>query len=198
MLLLPRGYLSYSAMTCFKSSKARFEKEYLEKSKKLDTKYLRFGKGIAELIENGEHKHLLPDLVVYDLNEYLIETTIGDVPILSKIDSCKSDYTSFRDDKTGKKPWTQVQVEKLDQLLFYAVAIRSKHGRMPKDAWIDWIETKDAPKTGLHNDINVTGKVVSFKRTFTKKELDLYEQEIIKTAHEISDFYKEWINNNIC
>ena len=46
-ILLPKNYLSWS---CWRSSPGRFRREYFECGHKLDTRYLRFGKGIAELI----------------------------------------------------------------------------------------------------------------------------------------------------
>ena len=64
-LILPKGYLSYSAMTMWLKSRDRFHREYFEDSDKLDTKFLRFGKGIAQMIESGRYQTLLPDLIVY-------------------------------------------------------------------------------------------------------------------------------------
>lgn len=196
-LLLPKGYLSYSALTCFKTSKKRFAVEYFENGDRLNTAELRYGKFIAKLIEKNEHKTMLPSLTVYDVHEYEIKVKIDGVPLLSYIDNCKPDFTSFRDDKTGVKPWNNVRVQKLNQLLFYAVAIRAKHGKAPKDAYIDWIETVKFTPTGLHHGDNIraTGRVESFRRVFDERELDIYQADIIKTAHQISDYYKEWIGD---
>jgi len=200
-MLLPRGYISYSAMQCFKSSKERFKREYFEKADKLTTKYLVFGKGIAKMIEEDRYKQLLPSLVVYELHEYEIRTEIAGVPVLCYLDSCKADFTSFRDDKTGKTAWTQAKLQKSDQFLMYACAIRAKHGIMPKDCYVDWIETVDdkQEKKALHNSdtIKVTGRVESFKRTFDKRELDRFEKEIVKVANEISEYYKQWLEEQI-
>jgi hypothetical protein len=200
-LLLPRGYISYSAMQCFKSSKERFKREYFENGDKLNSKYLVFGKGIAKMIEEDKHHELLPDLIVYDLREYEIRVEINGVPVLCYLDDCKSDFTSFRDKKTGKTPWTPQKCQKSEQLLMYACAIRAKHGKMPRTAWIDWVETHDDKKElkGLHNDskIEVTGRVESFKRVFDERELDRFEKELLKVAIEISEYYKLWLQNQI-
>lgn len=198
MLLLPRGYLSHSSITCFKQSKDRFRREYLEGGRKLDTKYLRLGKSIASMIEENKHHDILPNLPVYELREHEIRVEIQGVPILCYLDDCKSDFTSFRDKKTGMKTWSLAKVQKSEQLLLYATAIRAKYGVTPKTAYIDWIETitEKNDKIGLHNDDQVllTGKHKSYKREFDKKELDRMEKEVVKVANEISEYYKNWLN----
>ena len=49
--ILPKVHLSYSQMQVWKSNPARYRREYFEAGKRLDTKYLQFGKGIAALVE---------------------------------------------------------------------------------------------------------------------------------------------------
>ena len=63
-LLLPKPHLSWSQLSCWLSNPNRYFREYFEAGDKLDTKYLRFGKGVAKLIEEGKHKTLLPDLIL--------------------------------------------------------------------------------------------------------------------------------------
>ena len=106
-LILPKPHLSWSQMACWLSNPTRFRREYFEAGHKLDTKYLRFGKGIAQLVEEGKHKELLPDLVVYDKPEFEIKTDVLGVPILSYLDTYNSADNTFREYKTGKLPWTQ-------------------------------------------------------------------------------------------
>ena len=86
-LILPKPHLSWSQMSCWLSNPARYRKEYFENSDKLDTKFLRFGKNIAELIETGKHKELLPDLETYDTPEHKIECNVHMVPCLSFLDT---------------------------------------------------------------------------------------------------------------
>lgn len=199
-LLLPKPHLSWSAMSCWNSSKARFRREYFECGKKLDTKYLRFGKGIAELIENGKYKELLPDLVVYKVSEYEIRTKIKGVPILSYIDDYDPDKNVFREKKTGKIPWTQAKVIRHGQLLFYATALKHSIGKMPEYCDLDWIETRDGAievdDFWRENEkiVQVTGKIKSFHREFDEREIEKMEDTIVKAATEISEAYKLFIN----
>jgi len=197
-IILPKPHISWSQLTCWISSPARYRREYFEIGKKLDTKYLRFGKGIAELVEKGLHKDLLPDLVVYDTPEFEIKTEVLGVPILSFIDSYDSVNNVFREYKTGKIPWNKAKVIKHGQLVFYATALKHSCGKIPEYCDLDWIETKenrDEDGGGLQNErvINVTGRIVSFHREFDEREIEKMEQLIVKSAEEISKAYQDFI-----
>lgn len=181
------------------SNPERFRREYFENSDKLDTKYLRFGKGVAKLIEDGKHTELLPDLVVYDKPEFEIRVHIMGVPMLAYLDSYDSVNNVFREYKTGKHPWTQTKVQKHDQLTLYATMLKQLTGNMPEYCDLDWIETKDG-ETEVEDfwrtnekTINVTGKIISFHREFDEREIDRMEFLIQKVSEEISDAYKEFI-----
>lgn len=198
-LLLPRIHLSWSAYSCFRQNPDRFRREYFEKGKKLDTKYLRFGKGIAEMIENGTHKDLLPGLPTYPIHELEIRTIVQGVPLLSYLDGYddREPYI-IGEYKTGKIPWSDSKVQKHEQLTFYAVAVRSKFGVMPHRAELHWIETKDEEDVSsfwgkADKQIAVTGKILTFIREFDVRELDRMEKEIVKTAHDISNAYKAFL-----
>lgn len=191
-ILLPKNYLSYSQMTVWMSSKERYRKEYFENGKKLDTKYLRFGKSFASDREYNrpvEKGHF---------TEYEIKENILGVPILSKLDFYDGNINVFEDDKTGKIPWTQSKVQKHEQLVFYAAALKAKHGKIPKYCLLNWFETKESPKvkSGLINEskISFTGKLIIFRRNFDPREIERMEKMILKVAIEISNAYKDFIS----
>jgi len=200
-LILPKPHLSWSAMSCWKSSPGRFRREYFENGKKLDTKYLRFGAGIAEMIEKGTYKDLLPDLEVYDSREYEIRTNVCGVPILSYIDDYDPVKNVFREKKTGKIPWTQSKVIKHGQLIFYATALKHSVGKMPEYCHLDWIETRDALPEDVDDfwrekerEVQVTGNIKSFYREFDEREIEKMEDTIVKSAEEISEAYQLFLS----
>lgn len=198
-LILPKPHLSWSSMSCWNSSPARFRREYFEAGEKLDTKYLRFGKGIAGMIEEGKHLELLPDLMVYDSPEFEIKTEICGVPILSYLDTYDSKNNVFREYKTGKIPWTQAKVIKHGQLVFYATALKHSCGKVPEYCDLDWIETKEGSREiddfwrENEKKIQVTGKIKSFHREFDEREIEKMEKLIVKSANEISEAYQEFL-----
>lgn len=151
------------------------------------------------MIEEGKHKELLPDLVVYDTPEFEIKCEVAGVPILSFIDSYDSVSGNFREYKTGKIPWTQAKVQKHDQLTFYATALKWSTGKMPEYCDLDWIETKESKSEsddfwrGSDKILNVTGKVVTFRREFDEREVERMEEVIVKCADQISEAYKKFL-----
>jgi len=203
--LLPKPHLSWSQLSCWLSSPSRYRKEYFEGGSKLNTRYLTFGKNIATLIENNQHHDLIPDLEVYDTPEHEIRCIIAGVPILSFLDSYNKIETIdvpanvFREYKTGKIPWTKAKVQKHDQLVFYATALKWSTGTMPEYCDLDWIETKDTKEekqdfwVTAKKGVKVTGKVVSFHREFDEREIDRMERLIVKVAGQISKAYQEYI-----
>ena len=198
-LLLPKPHLSWSQLSCWLSNPNRYFREYFEAGDKLDTKYLRFGKGVAKLIEEGKHKTLLPDLILYDKPEYEIKTNVLGVPILSYLDTYDSVKNVFREYKTGKLPWTKAKVVKHGQLVFYATALKHSCGKIPEYCDLDWIETKEGSVEVSdfwrenEKDINVTGRIVSFHREFDEREIEKMENLIVKVANEISEAYIKFI-----
>ena len=198
-MLLPRNYLSYSQMQVWLHNKERFRREYFEAGDKLDTKYLRFGKGIAKMIEDGQHKTILPGLPVYECPEFEIRCDIEGVPMLSYLDSYDPTNNVFREYKTGKIPWTLSKVQKHEQLVVYATMLKHSTGKMPEYCDLDWIETQvgGLPTVDFwHTEegaVNVTGKIESFHRVFDEREVDRMSLLIVKTANEISEAYIRFI-----
>ncbi len=189
------------------SNPNRYRKEYFENGAKLDTKFLRFGKNIASLIETGQHKTLLPDLATYDTPEHEIKCLVKNVPILSFLDTYNKVATIdtpsnvFREFKTGKHPWTKAKVQKHDQLVFYATALKWSCGSMPAYCDLDWIETVEQENESVDfwreqnaKPVQVTGKIISFHREFDEREIERMEDLIVRVANEISDAYQLYLD----
>lgn len=199
-IILPKVHLSWTAMSTWNSNPERYKREVFEGGPKLETKFLDFGKKIAELIELGQHTELLPDLPVYDTPEHKIECTVAGIPILSFIDSYDSKTNNFLEYKTGKIPWTLSKVQKHDQLVFYATALKWSTGRMPEYCDLVWIETIERKPEQVDfwrnekKELEVTGRIKTFHREFDEREIARMEQLIIRTATEISEAYKQYID----
>lgn len=204
-LILPKPHISWSQLNLWVTNPTRYRREYFENGKKLDTKYLQFGKNMATLIENGQHKILLPDLECYDTPEHEIKCLVMGVPIFSKIDSYNKVANEripanvFREYKTGKQPWNRRKVQLHDQLLFYAVALKWSTGEVPLYCDLDWIETKESAveSTDFWREgdkmVHITGRILSFHREFDTREIERMEELIVKVATEISEAYQEFL-----
>jgi len=193
-LLLPRGYLSYSAKTMWEKNPKQFIAHYFEGKDKLDTKYLRFGKGMAE---HWSQRDLQPG----QITELETRINICGVPVLSFIDYYDSNNHVFEEDKTGKIPWTNSKVQKHEQLPFYATVLKHRYGTMPKSCTLVWLETIEGCADDsdfwakAEKKLTLTGKEVRFVREFDEREITRMELSIIQTATQISDAYKAFIRD---
>ena len=223
-MILPRPHVSWSQINCWMSNKDRFRREYFENADKLDSRYLRFGKGFARIMEmlveepwllkneawvmdnfgmdikSSEYQNFAMDLRWYDTPEYEIRCDINGVPVLAYLDSYNSRENLFFEFKTGTQPWDRAKVQKHDQLLLYATALKWKSGKMPAYCDLDWIQTKESD-VGPVNDfwrdnekkINITGKITQFHRDFDEREVERMEKLLVKCATEISEAYVKFI-----
>lgn len=168
-ILLPKPHLSWTQLQIWQQNPARYRKEYFENQDKLDTKFLRFGKSFASLVEDlcklmetipdrasaieelaktvpmsVNMKTVLMNLEIEGISEYEIKCLVMHcVPCLSFLDKYVDRNNSIREYKSGKIPWTKAKVQKHDQLVFYAVMLKWSGKPTPTDCDLDWIETSE-------------------------------------------------------
>ena len=85
------------------------------------------------------------------------------IPLLAKPDTCKSDYSAFKEYKTSVRNWTQKMVDDSGQITFYATAIWLATGKVPQDIELVCATTE----YGEDGSLQVTGDIFTFptKRT---------------------------------
>lgn len=204
-IILPKKHLSWSQYDLWNRDKKRYMSQYFENGKKLDTKYLRFGKGIASAIEDGTYKDILPDLHVYEKVEFRIDTVIDGINLLCFLDSyCPltnvfDEYKTGKRSKTGAPSWDAAKVQKHGQLLFYATALANLTGEMPWHCDLHWLETKEGSDdpddfwAQADRKLELTGFVKTFRRDFDEREVARMRADIVRVATEISDVYKLFV-----
>jgi hypothetical protein len=207
---LPRGYLSHSAMECWRSSKDQFRlKYYGDDNFTFSTMYTEFGKDIALILEDKKAKKAHPVLCkipAYKECEYPLLFEVEGVPIKGYIDSFDPvkgriiEYKTSIKRKDGKQYWNNVSVKKHNQMLLYALGVRTLLGTVHPEVKLIWMETDYKEictevqfgnstiidcKPGLY----LTGHFEVFKRKLEDWEFDWMKQEIVKVATEISEDY---------
>ena len=198
-LLTPRGYLSWSQVNLWLHNPERYICEYVHGERMdLSTPFMEFGKRMAtarELRDTGgdEELHAAISLVPqFEIREHEIRETLRTkdwhVDLLGRLDSFDPKTLSFRDDKTGATRWTQRRAEGHNQLLHYAALVYLKHGRVPKEAWIDWIETEIGDTDGL---VHITGHVESFRVPLSLSGVLEYMALAMRVAREIDEAYRK-------
>jgi hypothetical protein len=213
---LPKGYLSYSAMSTWWTSKEQYRLKYYSPFPvELDTEYTRFGKGIAETLEDKKKTKahpVLSQIPLYPVREQPLEFEIDGVPIKGFIDSFDKRHKKIIEIKTGickdgKKPWDVVRVRKHEQILLYSLGVKELFGKVNpliKLIWLEtaWREKKEMVTFGNQTfenavpELFLTGHFEVFDRVVEDWEHDRMKRLIVKTAEEISADYTAYKLNS--
>lgn len=195
---LPTGCLSYSQVTLWMSSPARYKEIFFKQNDgaRFFNEGMAFGKIVADSLEYDKPTgndlidtmiELLPKYDIRDKEiEAILETKDGDIKIISHPDMLDSKTKALREIKTGKGKWTQKKADSWFQIKFYAMLIYIKYGVIPPTAHLDWIETfKD-----VDDIIKPTGKLTTFEVKITMMDILQTMAITTKVAKEIE---REWV-----
>lgn len=215
--LLPKPYLSYSAINTFLTNPSDFRKRYYENIQLPSTPELNFGKKIGEMVEDIIKKK--GDITEKTYSEYTsdgitvsiphgniaeqeLKFEVDGVPVLGYIDSFLSDKKYIFEMKTGKTPWTQGRVDKHLQLDIYSLGVELITGSVNDECVLVWLETqkRELPQGGRRThagayEIEFTGKVKEFVRTITAREREEAYNTIVRVAQDISEDYTDWLSS---
>lgn len=200
-------------MSLWKGSKDSFRRKYYSSEDyNIDTPYTRFGKEIAELLEDpvATKKHpILFQIPSYAVPEYPLEFEVEGVPIKGYIDSFCPKKKSLIEYKTGvrnpqgKPPWNKLKVRKHEQLPLYCLGVQTLHGEYDPHTQLVWMETHWAEvceETEFNNKsfktcapaLSLTGEVKVFDREIKEWELLKMKQQIREIAEAISEDYSTY------
>lgn len=201
-LNLPRGYISPSQLSLWKSDKARYRERYYEGKDGYVNDAMRFGSKLANRVETGEETddpliELLVTggkLTLYEKREHpLTWYTPNGVKVFGKLDTSNDDYKRFREFKTGTTPWTQRKANAHPQTRIYIAGIYSNLGIFAK-AHLDWIPTEK------REDGTITladREILSFPIEVGISEIYETYRELEKAAQEIAEDYTNYQNTLI-
>lgn len=199
---LPKGHLSYSAMSLWLNNKSAYRNRYYYNKQDFETPELKYGKVIAQLLEvNDPSVAHVPRLPV---PEQSFEIVINEIPVKGYIDSFDPILRKFYEYKTGHKtreglpPWNRVKVRRHSQLTLYSLAIETMHGDVDNECELIWMETMFTHEkklfdghelTGQTRQLELTGHVERFVRNIKQWERIRMKQQIRDVAEEISKDY---------
>jgi hypothetical protein len=171
----------------------------LGKKQDIKTIYTDYGNKFDHAMETGEDTpddeviNLMKEFVPrYELMQHIlevmVETNDGWFIMMGKPDTCKEDYTAFRDYKTAKKMWSQKMVENSNQFLHYASIIWLETRKIPS-VYVDCLETVLVDQT-----MSLTGRYEVFERKIQLKEILEYIAKCTRYAKEIQEVYLAHLN----
>lgn len=160
---------------------------------------MNYGKSFATAMEQGDSDDVIIKAVSkrvpkFEKPEYRIEANLatewGEIPLLGFMDSSRPNpVEGFREYKTGQHPWTQRKVDNHGQITFYSLEVYILEKKLPKEIFLDWIETQKDED----GKIFATGKIVTFE---TSRQIgDLLEMTTIikRTASQIHSAYTNYL-----
>lgn len=162
-------------MSLFERSPEEWADYYLYDKRPKVSKNMRFGSDLADGLEAGEATgDPLLDLMASKLPKFeLMDIPVvawlkdkkEEIQLLAKPDTCKADYSAFKEYKTSVRKWTQKMVDESNQITFYAMVIWLKTGKIPQDIELVDVQTAYTENGGL----TVTGEMWRFptKRSMT-------------------------------
>lgn len=204
LILLPRGYISPSALDLWEKSPKKYGEKYFEgKDDDFSNTFCTYGKKVAEYKETGKWSddptvvfgaNFLPS---FGNNEHEQRTTLktpyGNIVLLGKFDDFSPELIEVLEHKTGKTVWTQNRVVKLLQLRFYAVICDNEFDRIPLQK-LTWVETTDTDKDGRRLEkVRPTGRCEQFLYKATREEIEETKKRIINACLQIDKAYKNYL-----
>lgn len=200
-------------MQLWKTNKTDFRKKYYSVVPfEFDTPYTRFGKMIAETLEDKKKTKahpVLSKIPLYSVREQPLIHTVDDVPVKGFIDSFDKRYKKIIEIKTGIMkdgiaPWNPVAVRKHDQIRLYSFLVKEIFGYVHPVVKLIWLETCWKEKCSMVTfggkefencspELELTGHFQVFERTIEEWEYDYMRREIVRIATEISEDYSRYL-----
>src|SRR3990167_2536976 len=150
-MITPRNYISYSQIALWERSPDEYARNYIYGEKQRETRNMALGSALADGLERGEVTgdpildlvmSILPKFELMDVAfEAYLKNGKETITLLAKPDTCKSDYSAFKEFKTSTRRWTQKMVDQSSQITFYTTAIWLKTGKIPKDIELICVKT---------------------------------------------------------
>lgn len=190
----PRPYLSWSQLNLLERDPMRYVEHYMMGYEIVGNKPMELGKEVATALETGV-PHTDPGIIFlqeflpeFKHREYEIKDVMaGEVPILAKLDGFDDAELGIDEVKTGKL-WTQAQVDKADQLTFYAMAVWLKYKKLPKRITLHWARTQYNEDT---EEYEITAEITTFTTTRELADILKMVSRCNRAWQEIKRLYKQ-------
>ena len=212
-IILPVGHLSFSQITLWLSGRETYRKKYYPDIRPhyAQSPEMAFGNFITEEMEKGNPEFdFIPR---YDTFEYPskvepeVNFEVEGIVVKAYIDQLWLEKVKYREQKTGRTPWTQNKVNKHIQLDLYSMLLEQHFGFVDEDTELLWVPARKKIKTvelpGGHTvtaestEIEVVGPCpefplgyVTYPRRITALERKAIKELVVRVAKEISEDYR--------
>lgn len=199
-IVLPKGHLSFSQITLWLMAKETYRKKYYPEKRPHYGQSLEmiFGNEVTEAMEKNED--WVSFIPRYETFEFDASFEIDGVRIEAYIDNIDLKTLHYREQKTGRTPWTQNKVDKHLQFDIYSMLLEEQFGKVPDEHKLVWAKTQKKTKTvpladgtvieAESEEIELTGEFEEIPRLVTKDHRNECRKLITRVAKEISEDYQ--------
>lgn len=160
-----RGGLSWSAISSFEYDPEQWYQSYILNIRQ-ESRELSFGSYVDKKLQ--EDPAFLPQVERYPVMQHEMRIVFDGVPLVGFADGWDPLKLRLKDDKTGKKAWTQKRADETGQLTMYALMLYLIDKVKPADLelFISWLPTEEKGDFYIgFRDTPVVPKVFKTKRT---------------------------------
>ena len=187
--------LSWSALSSFAYSRERWFETYVLGIKQTSIE-LSFGNDVDKRLQSDPT--FLPEVERYPIIQHAMKAQVADIPLVGYADGFDPHTLRLKDDKTGKKEWTQERADETGQLTMYALLLYLTEKIKPEDVklYISWLPTVEVKEKGMlkrkenglitFRDDPVVPVVFETRRTM--KDILLFGGLIQSTFKEIDEY----------
>ena len=178
-----RPYFSYSQMSAFKYSPARFLRNYYYGEFE-DNQYLQLGKRLGTALQFRDKKEIaiinkireqIPEAKVYEKE---LKAKFNGTRLIGYLDGWDERKLEIMEFKTGKRP---SEASWRAQMTFYSTILFIRRKKLPSKITLYWAETKFD-----ENDVLIlTGKVKMYNIIVTLLDVIQFSAKLIKTYNDI-------------
>lgn len=207
-VMLPRGYLSWSAYNTFRRNREEYIRHYFygEPTNRTSPS-IEFGQSFAKHLESRrekkrvEHGDPIVELALQAVpikpqSEYhikgILPSKYGDIPLIGTLDQYDPKTHAFDEFKTGWRKWTQATAQSHGQMKFYALILWLNYNVIQQPKNLIWVETERSD-----GGVRPTGRIIKFPVDITLPQLLKFSRDVIDAAHEISELYQETITKTL-
>lgn len=142
--------LSWSAIASFEYDPEQWYRSYVLGIKQT-SKEMDFGNWVDKRLQN--FKHWLPEVERFPFQQYKFNPKFNGIKLVGFADGLDLNPKAMRlkDDKTGKKEWTQQRADETGQLTMYLFMLWLEKEIPPEKVrcFISWLPTKDVKGKGM-------------------------------------------------
>ena len=197
-IILPKGHLSFSQITLWLTARETYRQKYYPavRPEYATSPEMAFGNAVTEAMErNEEWCAFLPRFQTF---EFDISGEVDGVKVEAYIDNIDLESLKFREQKTGRTPWTMEKVMGHIQLDIYSVLLEERFKRPAEHSELVWAKTRRKKSIidvmghqveAETSEIELTGEYSVFVRTISKEERAACREMIVRVGREIAEDY---------